>query len=817
MNKRVFQVDQECFLIYAEELSHKKERFLRIGNSPFLKEVEKDLTFITLLSEILPGDPLKEIEIFKKDKCCRVTGLKKTVDRFIEFLKKNEINTKNVKTVIAEKEKDLTSEKDFINRIRENNSIKNHSFASFYGGGNIKIFNKSETIFDLLEGLGNTTDINNEICLASDFFKSGYISSYKKNGIIHSGRSFFVFSNNQFIGITGSKTWVKDAIRVGISPDNIELLYISKNTSIDDIFIKTLIAKSLDKKITILSNEKPLWFPLVQGKNVKYFDPVKDKTNYKIGDINITFSKDQIKIFYKNMSLKLDDEEPFLEKSSEINIEFQAKSEKLKSKVIIEDYNKESLTLYEFNPLIFEDSINETDYVKNFWKNFPDEIKSEDFREIIKDDNEYIDYSPHLKNKSFYSKLFTETVRRINHENNQKMDDLLLDTYKNLLTKFSGDIINENNIIIEQTLGYDINNNKISIRDMLANKNFIYLNSEVNPFLKFKNDETREKWEAKLKKYRESYKKNVNDDKKEKAIREKFTETLESKRFYVEEQNRLKRFIAELIIKERQEENQKKRKEETKISGSIKENKIFDNKQEEAVKASIQHEDKNKKFFSFLRSKNKGKNIKIPILIFIIILLLLIGLFLMSNFKPARSFVKKYIPDKILGIKENKKPEMETKGKESYKVINNYNDRKIIEINIEITVIDVLNFTNLVAEKNGYHKIVDEREKALIIAGNDPDWIYPDFILILPDETKIVIKENDNMWNLSEDFLTKEAKAHEVMINEILFNIREKKINLNNAKEKLEMIKSESHLNNLKNAIDDLLKMDDLANIKTSM
>ena len=69
----------------------------------------------------------------------------------------------------------------------------------------------------------------------------------------------------------------------------------------------------------------------------------------------------------------------------------------------------------------------------------------------------------------------------------------------------------------------------------------------------------------------------------------------------------------------------------------------------------------------------------------------------------------------------------------------------------------------------------------------------------------------------SSSVLTKEAKAHEIKINEVLFDYRENKIDLNSAKEKLEMIKSESHLNNLKKAIDDLLRLNDLGNITTSM
>ena len=93
MKKRVFQIDQECFIIFAEDMSSPKERFLRIGNSDFLKDFGESLTFITLVTPLFPGNPFKEIEIFRQDVDKKIIGLKNVVDRFIQFLEGGGVNT----------------------------------------------------------------------------------------------------------------------------------------------------------------------------------------------------------------------------------------------------------------------------------------------------------------------------------------------------------------------------------------------------------------------------------------------------------------------------------------------------------------------------------------------------------------------------------------------------------------------------------------------------------------------------------------------------------------------------------------------------
>ena len=94
MTSKVFQIDQECFLIYLEEFSNKKGLFIRIGNSPILNELNGKINFITIRSNLLPGNPLIEADLLKKLDSIPVIGLKDEIEKFTHFLKINPPNEK---------------------------------------------------------------------------------------------------------------------------------------------------------------------------------------------------------------------------------------------------------------------------------------------------------------------------------------------------------------------------------------------------------------------------------------------------------------------------------------------------------------------------------------------------------------------------------------------------------------------------------------------------------------------------------------------------------------------------------------------------
>jgi len=78
------------------------------------------------------------------------------------------------------------------------------------------------------------------------------------------------------------------------------------------------------------------------------------------------------------------------------------------------------------------------------------------------------------------------------------------------------------------------------------------------------------------------------------------------------------------------------------------------------------------------------------------------------------------------------------------------------DLGITITDYDIWIYVNKVAVINGYKPLTYRRPKKW----EDPDWIFPGVRLTLVDGSTIIVRENDNMWNISkrkliEDYIKK--------------------------------------------------------------
>ena len=93
--------------------------------------------------------------------------------------------------------------------------------------------------------------------------------------------------------------------------------------------------------------------------------------------------------------------------------------------------------------------------------------------------------------------------------------------FMEILDGFSGELINKNNILMEQMLGYFKTGNRIVMRDVIAKNDFIYLDKDVNPFLTFQKELSKAEWLSKLNNYRINFKKKINSEKILSEIREK--------------------------------------------------------------------------------------------------------------------------------------------------------------------------------------------------------------------------------------------------------------------------------------------------------
>jgi|GEM_PF-1298459 len=818
--KRVFNIDQECFVIFLEDFTKDIDRFVRIGNSKFLKIFGDNLTFVDLITPLLPGDPFLELEIFRPDVDKIIIGLKKDVSEYINYLNMNKINTENLKIVYAEEQSKIVvtkkTEEDFIKEIENDTRIKNHSFASFYSDGNIRLFDRSNLIFDLKESLANCIDEYKEINNLSVLYENIYKNSYKKSGIIHSNNSLFIFSKNKFVCIAGNQNWIKDALRVGINPLKIDILYISDDIFPDSITYKIFSAKSQNQKKSktniIFRKEELTWDYLFPNK---VFSPLycdKNNINLNLPDIKISFKNDNIKITYKEIDLNFNYSYNFLNKGYIIDGIYNINNKKKDFKLLIEEIDIDSFTLYSYSPLIFEKNLMKKNYIEEFWNKI-DEKSKKDFNDYIyKSDKKYIkDFELKIDDKdNFYSKLFTETVRRINIEGNSNINNDIFNQYKNILNDFKGELINSNKIIFEQYFGKIDGQSIIGIRDVLISSKFTYLKKEINPFLIFQKEFENQDWEEKQKEYRDSYKKNIEDQNDLRKITNRFIEVTSNKRFFKEEQERLLRFINKIITQESGKgiigSYQSKESKE-------KLNKIINEK------LNYKTDKDNKTIFeestTGLKNKKYKKGNKLLKLIALLAILLgIMGLGLISYFfTPIGPFIK----DKL---KLNKNDVVINNGNNNNHINQDDAIKKLNEefnsdnANLKskhykffITILDVYYLTNIIAEKNGYHKIVYNHQKAYV-KGKDPDWIYPNNELIMPNDSKILIKEGNTMWGISEKYIIDQINKHEEEILKTIENTKRNIITIDEAKEELRKIRKESHSEIVKKFLTILIKLD---------
>ena len=75
-------------------------------------------------------------------------------------------------------------------------------------------------------------------------------------------------------------------------------------------------------------------------------------------------------------------------------------------------------------------------------------------------------------------------------------------------------------------------------------------------------------------------------------------------------------------------------------------------------------------------------------------------------------------------------------------------DRVIGPGGIDITVMDIINLVNRIATENGYapmHTIDPERP--------NPDWIYPENVFVLPNNTRYTVVEGDTLWDITVRYM----------------------------------------------------------------
>ncbi|MBN2544161.1 MAG: hypothetical protein JXB50_00090 [Spirochaetes bacterium] len=816
MDNKVFQIDQECFLIYLENFGEKSKTFIKIGNSPAIKDFIDNIHIVNLLTKLAPGNPFIESKLIKSQKDKKIIGLKHDILQQVDFLKSENINIKKNESVIVEEANEIKnkkeSEKEFIEEIKNDYKFKNHSFASFYKDGNIRIFTQNSLVFDLEEKLKEKKSEMSELNSLIKNYRDYYKNFYDKTGLIQSNDTLFAFSNNNFICLAYSSNWIKNALRVGIDPQKINFLFLAPNLPPSASWFKVLAEKQKNNlKTTIIfqkDDKNSNWIKLFNNDIIVPVFAKEELVEYK---------SDNFKLLFKNQIVNLINNKfkffVTLKDSSPVNLKYIYGSYNENNfKLIIDNFEKGSYTLYNKQPLIISNKIEEKNYIYDFWNN-ADKNSTIDFKDEIKE-NDY-DYSQNYKpkklnNENFNNKLFIETVRRICIDGNNEIDDSTFNFYKNFLTEFNGNSLTQNDYIIMQTIGYDEKNKRVGIRDQLIKNSLINISDTINPLISFEKENSLELWDNKLNSYRNNYKKNIKNSNFDNKIMSRFNQIIEDKKFFKYEAERLSRFIKEKELEEKRTEN-KNNKEYVAMDQSYKVDKSKEYSNQYIT--SIEQEALTKK--EAKKIKNKIKIPVLPLLLaFFLILLLLFGfLYVFRAIKIPKldNLITKYLKidlNKTFIASDNTadltQDQFLKQNQDKYDT--SQSSLKSKHYKFSMTILDHIKLVNEVAVKNGYHKMAPEYLKANL-KGKDPDWIYPGNNFKMPNNEMVHVEGGNTLWGICEKYLINEINQHEIKIRSLIERTKKHEIDISKAKEEFKQIKTETHSQMMQDVIEALLKL----------
>ena len=96
------------------------------------------------------------------------------------------------------------------------------------------------------------------------------------------------------------------------------------------------------------------------------------------------------------------------------------------------------------------------------------------------------------------------------------------------------------------------------------------------------------------------------------------------------------------------------------------------------------------------------------------------------------------------------------------KRVNTEEKEILVKRNVKIRDIDIFNYANDVAIKNGYESITYKGIKE-----KNPHWIYPGNLFIMLDGEKVIVRTGDTLWDLAHAKLEKMNADFYKVIDEI--------------------------------------------------
>ncbi|HBD96291.1 MAG: hypothetical protein A2015_13740 [Spirochaetes bacterium GWF1_31_7] len=768
MDNRIFHIDRDCFLIFAEELSSRKERFLRIGNTHSIDELNEKLTFIDLITPVLPGSTAIALDQLSGFHKCM--GLKKNIDDYINMLIAYKNDISSISIVYADRpssEKEL-SEKEFINQIKNDDIKTRHTFASFYSDGNIKIFNKEGVFFDLAKAVSESYSIKKEII---DMYNANLkrFQYTDKTGFIISGGSLFLFADTKYHCITSAGNWVKDATVVGINPFEIDTLLIT-NPIVPgygwfEVFYEKWKAGNRLKVVSRSNN-------YTNNSLVYFVNPSKRTFLYESEKCNIQYQSNRLRILLGNCKLIIKDDQLNFIKGSIIDFVMAVNSQKVKSHFIIDDFAFGAFSVLTYSPVFLESRPVDNSVIKNsaIFNTIPKHIE-----DIIKNDSEYDSrFIIPLENiGSLQLSVIGESIRRIVADGNGKRKDISL-CYKNLLKNVNGLYFRNNGVSLNQCMYEE--NQLIIMRDSFFLTGAEKYTTIDDVFTDFSSPTDSLHYEETFEKIKEfnisKRKKNYQND------IEHIENVLHATHFYTKEIERLKQFISELELLDRQMEHHG-------IPFDAPYSTLHTINHEKQTyqtdEPSLVHDGFNAKelFGDIAKEKNTIVFKVISRISGFLLILLLVLLLLFAGMRYIPFSKITHVFKQFGTVKDNISNKSISKIKK-LKPVNTIGKRSIY-YSFYMTYKDRIDITNKIAIANGYRRLLFPFEINHSY-GKSPDWIYPGNVLVMPDQKRVVVKEGDVLWRICETYLYEQMNRDEKIIVDTIKKVEKKELEVAEAR-----------------------------------
>jgi len=783
INKRVFHIDKECYIIYVGSGPQDYKPFLRIGNSQKLTKPIISNIFNIIITNAYTGNPSLEPFNLNWDSITdnRYVGDKKLVQKFIKFL--DNYNT----------------ESENINQFTTIETTGKRAIVYFYDDGNARLFYDKKLLFDLK----NREKSDFHFIERTNLIKEDLLNNpihypyniFSKPGFFIINKNIFVYDQKGIISFGLPENYFFNLSHYGIDPDLISTVITENITAaIIELFKRKRYKK---ENVNILTHNT---------KEVKdavelFKSDGEDSIKAEVLNLNKTNSVD---ILDFNISRDSNDISNYLISSNRLPfpLRIQYSAEEKQGEIITNKTPTKNITINpvsqiaEFNTVskrklkiiegipfnLIKDSITENQMIETYFtailplfESFLNQEESTLVKQLSRLVSDYRNPTQ-IKN---CTKNIKRWLKKIKLYPDSKVIFLLINAkeiIKNFIDRgeytlnLNGDLLMLLKMI-DITLG---SIDKTDINSPLTNIPLIgdiFLNDNGSTVLyKFSKDSF-----------------SIEDLKLSKDIKDGTIKSLTEKNdLYNEDFNDLLALIKKLkdlsVVKKGEIKKPLKLKEE---------------EPEEHIKEVPIKKEK----ISPGRVIRREKTIQKRTLIFcglaaVVIALVFIFLRLFSpelgHFKSRK---REIIPksEEISMKKETFKEEVKT---EKISEAEKESLESYLSLGwIKITILDVYNLTNKIAITNGYHRLDSVNQ-----LGKDPDWIYPGNVLTLPDDRKYTVAKGDTIWYLAKRFIKRNLEREWKIYTDILKEIDNNDNLINNKKReilsKLEFLKKNKYSEN---------------------